>query len=319
MSTNDTSWDRKRTILALGEPLIELRFDGNNALGVSIGGDVANILACLSRIMEPRVNELQLLTSLGGSFYSKWLRDNLRRHGIEVIGPPGLGEPGVYGISPDPSIQPTSSYWRAESAARKFFATLSLAELKKIAPEADVVIITGITLALCSDASFEELLHWVGQLPLRATVALDCNFRPALWPDVETARRRLDRFQRAVALLVTSLEDEKLLRPRCALSEVLDRLGHVSAEVVLRAGSTGCWVCVDGRWREARTTPQEVVDATGAGDSHLAGYIAARIHGHPPLLAAHFANAVAGVIIAQRGSIPHDRSLLPTLPAAVVS
>jgi 2-dehydro-3-deoxygluconokinase len=316
MSTDDTSWGGKRTILALGEPLIELHFDGSDTLGVSFGGDVANILACLSGIMKRRVAELRLLTSLGGSFYSKWLRENLRRHGIDVIGPTGLGEPGVYGISPDPSIQPTSSYWRAESAARRFFATVSLAELKKIAPEADVVIITGITLALCSDASFEELLHWVGQLPPSATVALDCNFRPALWRDVETARRRLDRFKRTAALLVTSLEDENLLWPRCALSEVFDRLGHVSAEVILRAGSAGCWVCVDGQWMEARTTPREVVDTTGAGDSHLAGYIAARIHGHSPLEAAHFANAVAGVIISQRGSIPRD--LLPALPAGAI-
>ena len=314
MSTNPINWEPKRTILALGEPLIELRFDGSDTLCVSCGGDAANILACLSGIMKQRSAEVRLLTSLGDSLYSKWLRDNLRRHGIDVIGPAGFGEPGVYGISPDPSLQPASSYWRADSAARRFFATVSLAELKEMALAADVVIVTGITLALCSDASFEDLVGWVEQLPPSATVALDCNFRPPLWRDVETAIHRLDRFKRVAALLVTSMEDEHLLWPGRASREVFDRLGGVSAEVVVRAGRAGCWVRVDGRWIEARTTPREALDTTGAGDSHFAGYIAARIHGYSQLDAAHFANSVAGAIITQHGSIPHDQSVLPTLP-----
>jgi 2-dehydro-3-deoxygluconokinase len=316
MSTIKIGWQRVRSILAVGEPLIELRFDASDTLRVAFGGDAANILACLAAITKQRALDLWLLTSLGGSCYSTWLRDNLRRHRIVAIGPMGPGEPGVYGISPDPAIQPRSSYWRTESAAKAFFATISLAELKRIAPDADVVVITGITLALCSDASFEELLQWVQQLPTSVTVVFDCNFRPALWRDVETARHRLERFQRLASLLVTSLDDESLLWPGGTLNDVRDRLRHICAEVVVRAGPAGCWVCVDGQWREARSTAREALDTTGAGDSHLAGYIAARVHGQSPLEAAHFANTVAGVIITQRGSIPHAGCVLPTLPVA---
>jgi 2-dehydro-3-deoxygluconokinase len=319
MSTTAINWRQVHRIAAFGEPLIELQPCANGSLSVSFGGDVANVLVCLSRILGQRIDELRVLTSLGSSLYSRWLRDELRRYGIEVVGPNRPGEPGIYGISPDTSLQPHSSYWRSESAARDFFSTVSCADLDEIAPKSDAVILSGITLSLCSENSFEELFQWTRQRSDCATVVLDCNYRPALWKDVREARHRIERFKPAASLVVTSLEDESLLWPQWSLMDVLDRLTHAASEVVVRAGKAGCWICVDGTWTEARIVASDVVDATGAGDSHLAGYIAARLSGQPPLQAAHYANSVARVIIAQRGSVPSDRSIFPALPVAPTS
>jgi 2-dehydro-3-deoxygluconokinase len=314
MSTRTSEWQEARSILALGEPLIELSFDADGIPGVSFGGDVANILICLSKLCDTRIHKLRLITSLGGSTYSKWLRANIERHGIEMIEPARAGEPGIYGISPDSVVQPFSSYWRSGSAAREFFSGLSRSELVELALSPDIVVISGITLALCSDRSFEELLTWVRELATRARVAFDCNFRPALWASAEQAKQRIERFKRIASLIVTSLEDEDALWPHCQLKDVLERLTGAAPEVVLRAGSRGCWVYSEGSWREAMTAAIKVVDSTGAGDSHLAAYIAARMNGGLPLEAARFANAVARVIITQRGSIPRDGTVFPALP-----
>jgi 2-dehydro-3-deoxygluconokinase len=316
MSTKTIQWREARTFLAVGEPLIELSLDAQGALGVSFGGDMANFLVCLSKLLDLPAHSLRLMTALGGSVYSRWLREQLERHGIEIIGPERSGEPGIYGISPDPLAQPRSSYWRSHSAAHQFFSSVSRADLDAIATHADIVVLSGITLALCSEKSFEQLLQWAQELASRSMIALDCNFRPALWKSPEQARHRIDRLRDIAALMVTSLEDEEALWGDCSLTDTLERLTGAAPEVVMRTGKRGCWVLSEGHWNEATARPAGVIDATGAGDSHLAGYVAARMHGADPLQAAHFANAVARVIVTQRGSIPGAESVFPSLHSA---
>jgi 2-dehydro-3-deoxygluconokinase len=190
---------------------------------------------------------------------------------------------------------------------------VSCDELRAVAAAADVVVITGITLALCSDNSFEELLLWVDQLPSHVIIVFDCNFRPALWESREIARARIERFRHAASLIVTSLDDETSLWPDAQLSAVLGRLIDVAAESILRAGKNGCWVRAGHEWTQVPTSAGRLVDPTGAGDSHLAGYIAARIDGWSPLEAARFANDVARVIVSQQGAILRGGSALPPL------
>jgi 2-dehydro-3-deoxygluconokinase len=316
MSTIDKPWEHAHHIVALGEPLIELQPDGMDGFGVSIGGDVANVMLCLSRILDVGKFDLALITSLGTSLYSEWLRHRLTTAGLRLAEAIIPGEPGIYGISPDPSRQPASSYWRERSSARALFSAITGPQLIELVPQVDILIVTGVTLALCSADSYEQLCQWIGQYKPKCRVIFDTNFRPAMWPEADEARRRSRRMELLASVIATSAEDERLLWNAQDLASALDRSRCGGREVILRAGRDGCWIGGSDNWEHIPARPSPAVSAVGAGDGHLAGYIAARLSGRSRLSAAQYANRVAGVIIRQPGSAPDSRTSMPELDAS---
>jgi 2-dehydro-3-deoxygluconokinase len=290
--------------------------DGN--LRVSFGGDVANTMVCLARLLRADDFHLSIVAALGNSLYSAWLRNKLSREGLRIVEQPAGGEPGIYGISPDFNRQSTSSYWRAQSAARQFLQAANLQHFEKLLGEPQIVIITGITLALCSAASFKNLCDWIELHRGQCRVVFDSNYRPALWESREKATERIGAMERLAGVIATSLEDEKTLWRAAGVAEIVDRISALSGEYIIRGGRQGCWVGVDKHWAHVATAPAAVVDSVGAGDAHLAGYIAARVRGYTRLDAASVANSVAAVIVSQHGSIPAADVAFPTLAAVNV-
>src|SRR5690348_4985215 len=91
-------WTDTQRVTALGEPLLELQPAEDGGVGMAFGGDVANSSICLSRILGAGARQISLVTALGDSSYSAWLRERLTREGIHVIEPAIEGEPGIYGL-----------------------------------------------------------------------------------------------------------------------------------------------------------------------------------------------------------------------------
>lgn len=313
MSTIDSPWGHAKHIVALGEPLIELQPDRADGFRVSIGGDVANVMMCLSRILEITKIDLALVTSLGTSLYAEWLRHRLTTAGIRLIEAVMPGEPGIYGISPDPSRQPASSYWRDRSSARAMFSRITESRLAELVPNVDLLVVTGVTLALCSANSFERLCHWIEQRKPACRVIFDTNFRPALWRHADEARRRMAKMEVLASVVATSTDDEKLLWNAKDTAEALERSRCCGREVIVRAGKDGCWIGGYDNWQHIPAQPGPAVNTVGAGDSHLAGYTAARVTGRSRLQAAQYANRVASAIIRQPGSAPDSRTVMPRL------
>ncbi len=316
MSTIEAQWGYARHIVALGEPLIELQPNDADGFKVSIGGDVANVMICLSRILDTTKFDLALVSSLGTSLYAEWLRRRLTTPGIRLAEVMIAGEPGIYGISPDPSRQPASSYWRERSSARALFSMITVPQLVDLVPQVDILILTGVTLALCSADSFDRLCHWIEGLKPKCEVILDTNFRPALWAGADEARRRMLRMELLASVVATSAEDERFLWNAEDTVRVLERTRRSGREVIVRAGKEGCWIGGYDDWQHIPAHPGPAVNTVGAGDGHLAGYIAGRLSGFSRLRAAQYANRVASVIIRQPGSAPDSRTVMPELDAS---
>jgi 2-dehydro-3-deoxygluconokinase len=308
-------WTEVRRIAALGEPLLELQPADDGGVRLAFGGDVANSMICLSRILGSGAKRISLVTALGDSSYSAWLRRQLTREGIHVAEPPIEGEPGIYGLPLDAAGPPGFSYWRAQSAARVFLQSASLARFEELLGGAQLLLVTGITLALCSSASFEDLCRWVDRHRDGCRVVFDCNFRRRLWNGEAEARQRIGTFEQLASVIATGAEDEKALWGAEGTAQIIDRMRRLSAEYLIRGGPEGCWV---GSGRECEHVPTEPVtvigDTAGAGDSHLAGYMAARISGCDRAQAAAYANRAAAVIVSQRGSVPKKDARFPPLP-----
>jgi 2-dehydro-3-deoxygluconokinase len=311
----ESQWTHTQRIAALGEPLLELQPADDGGVRLAFVGDVANSMICLSRILGAGATQISLVTALGDSNYSAWLRQCLTREGIHVIEPSIEGEPGIYGLPLDPASGSGFSYWRAQSAARAFLQSADLDRFEDLLGDVQLLLVTGITLALCSEASFEHLCRWVERNRGGCRLVFDCNFRRRLWDSEAQARERIGTFERLAAVVATGGEDEKTLWGAANTAQIIERVSRMPAEYLIRGGPEGCWV---GSGRECEHVPTEPVtvvgDTAGAGDSHLAGYMAARISGYGRADAAAYANMAAAVIVSQRGSVPKEGARFPPLP-----
>ena len=308
-------WTDTRRIAALGEPLLELQPGGAGEVRMAFGGDVANSMICLARILGAGARRISLVTALGDSSYSSWLRSQLTREGIHVIEPSIAGEPGIYGLPLDPAGGPGFSYWRAQSAARAFLQSADPGRFEELLDDTQLLLVTGITLALCSRTSFEHLCRWVDRHRDGCRVVFDCNFRRRLWDNEAEARERIGTFEQLSSLIATGAEDEKTLWGAESTAQIVDRVSRLSAEYLIRGGPEGCWVGSGREWQHVPTQPVTVIgDTAGAGDAHLASYMAARICGSARAEAAAYANTAAAVIVSQRGSVPKADARFPALP-----
>ena len=308
-------WTETQRITALGEPLLELQPADDGGVRMAFGGDVANSMICLSRILGAGMQRISLVTALGDSSYSAWLRQRLTREGIRLLEPPVAGEPGIYGLPLDPAAGPGFSYWRAQSAARAFLQSADLGRFEELIGDAQLLLVTGITLALCSNASFADLCRWVERHRDGCRVVFDCNFRRRLWDSEAEARERIGKFERLAAVIATGAEDEKTLWGAENTAQIIERVSRLPAEYLIRGGPEGCWVGSGRECQHVATEPVKIVgDTAGAGDAHLAGYMAARISGYDRERAAAYANKAAAVIVSQRGSVPNENARFPPLP-----
>ena len=74
-------------------------------------------------------------------------------------------------------------------------------------------------------------------------------------------------------------------------------------EVIVTSGGAGSLVCADGAVAQIPAFPvPRIADPTGAGDTYLAGYVAARLEGRTPRDAAYFGAAAASLKIARAGA-----------------
>jgi len=308
-------WTEIQRVAALGEPLLELQPADDGAVRMAFGGDVANSMICLSRMLGAGAHRISVVTALGDSSYSAWLRAQLEREKIHLIEPSVAGEPGIYGLPLDPRHGSAFSYWRAQSAARAFLQSADLARFEDLLGGTQLLLVTGITLALCSSASFEHLCRWVDRHRDICRVVFDCNFRGRLWDSEAEARERIGTFERLSSVIATGAEDEKSLWGAANREQIIERVSHLSAEYLIRGGPEGCWVGSGREYQHVPTQPVKIIgDTAGAGDSHLAGYMAARISGCGRAEAAAYANKAAAVIVSQRGSVPKDGARFPALP-----
>jgi 2-dehydro-3-deoxygluconokinase len=248
IATSTADWWRSiRRITAFGEPLLELQPTLDGAIRLAYGGDVANSAVCLARILGASEKEISLVTALGDGSYSEWLRERLMQEGIRLREPPSQGEPGIYGLPVDPASRGGFSYWRENSPARQFVRSARLTQLEALLGDSQLLIVTGITLALCSSESFEHLCHWVRLHCHDCRVVFDSNFRRSLWAGDAEARQRIGTFEELASVVVTGFEDERSVWGSASRMDIIRRVGRLPAEYVIRGGGEGCWVGVTDR------------------------------------------------------------------------
>ncbi len=120
-----------------------------------------------------------------------------------------------------------------------------------------------------------RLLSLVQAARGHATISYDPNCRPAISPDVASARHQAELFVAASDIVKASDEDLSWLYPDRTPEETLQAWLNLGPGLVaLTRGAAGP-VIVSGAGRvEMAAEPISVADTVGAGDSFMAGLIA---------------------------------------------
>ena len=116
---------------------------------------------------------------------------------------------GMYLIETDDAGERRFSYWRETSAARTLLNDDTFAPLAAALCEADLIYLSGITLAILSDAARSRLLDVLNSA--RGQIAFDPNFRPKLWPHIDRCRTALTDIAPVCDYVLATFDDEAAL------------------------------------------------------------------------------------------------------------
>ena len=311
----------KRALCA-GECMVELTHTDASTLRLGFAGDTYNTAVYLRRVAAELDLELEVgyLTGVGDDDYSAAMREAWRVEGVadRSVLLPGR-TPGLYAIRTAATGERRFTYWRHMSAASEVFRGSDWCD----GLDGDLIHLSGITLQLTSPRSRETLLVRLAELRAAgAWVSFDTNYRPAGWSFGREAADAIDKVCSLANFVLASRDDETLLHGPADPDACIRRISGLGAtEVILRDGAAGAYVGTDGDVRHIAARPVErVLDTTAAGDAFAGGYLAARLAGHAPTLAAGIGNGVAAVVIQHPGAIaPPGIRLSPAARPGTIS
>src|SRR5262249_49211842 len=139
----------KKTVICVGEVMVELSRGADNRYGLSFGGDTFNTAVYLARAGI----EAAYVTALGDDPYSGALLSLAAAEGVNsdlVMRVPGR-MPGLYLIETDSKGERTFFYWRDTSPARDLFELRDWATTAEALVSARLIYFSGVTLSLYSN------------------------------------------------------------------------------------------------------------------------------------------------------------------------
>ena len=302
-----------KRLLGIGECMVELFPEAPGLWRQGFAGDVFNTLWYARAYLGPD-DAVDFHTGLGRDALSGELEAFLTEHGIDPGDSPRFDERtlGLYAIHLRGGER-SFSYWRDASAAR--WLARDRERLARRVAAADLVYLSGITLAILSPGDLDTLHDVLREARDGRTIAFDPNVRPRLWRDVGHMRTSIERIAALAHVALPGVEDEALCFGEGSAEDVARRYLDLGAgRVVVKEGGGRVLVRGDASDIDLAFDPIAApLDTTGAGDAFAGAFLAGTLSGLGTEAALRRAHECASTVIMTRGALcPHER--LPATP-----
>jgi len=289
-------------LLCMGEPMLEFSElppdgSGRKLYLQGYGGDTSNTAIAAAR----QGAEVGYITALGcdeagEEFLTLWQREGIDSSAVRR----DPDHPTAIYFITHGSNGHRFSYLRKDSAA----SHLSAAALPEaLIAQAKFFFASGISLGISATAADAVLAAIAIARRGGAKVAIDTNYRPALWP----AARAAALTHAAIAeadIALPSLEDATALTSLTDPDEILDfYLGLGPSIVILKRGAAGAILATSDRRLVLPGLPVRAVDTTGAGDVFCGSLLARLLAGEAIETAARYAIAAASLSTIGYGAV----------------
>ncbi len=293
-----------KTLLGIGECMVELSQADDGLLRKAFAGDVFNSL-WHARQALPTTWDVSFLSAVGNDPMSDQMVTFIQNSGISCRDMRRLDDrrPGLYMIHLD-GAERSFSYWRETSAARNLAA--DHAHLSNAIQRSDVIYLSGITLAILPDEDVTALLAELGKARAAGKlVTFDSNIRPSLWSNENRMRDLIGKAASVSGIVFPSFDDEQAAFGDGSPEETCQRYeGYGAGAVVLKNGSSEVCICTAGTTTFIPTpSVSHIVDTTGAGDSFNGAFLAEFLQSENLAKAVKFGQACAGEVIGCHGAL----------------
>lgn len=294
--------------LALGEIMVELAPASGGLFRRGYAGDTFNC-AWYARQLLPDDWSVSYGTVLGKDAVCDDICTFISDAGIQTDAVARVADRtvGLYMIQTDHGER-SFSYWRGQSAARLLGDDPEW--LDRILAGRSVVQFSGITLAILAPLARQVLCDALARARAAGTlIAFDTNLRPRLWDGPDDMRAGLTLGASVSDIVLPSFDEEQLAFGDTTPQDTIARYSGLGARiVVVKDGGDNChlWCCDQETVQYAPPTVTQVVDSTAAGDSFVAGFLAAYMQDSPPIEAVKQACNLAGQVIQRPGALARD-------------
>jgi 2-dehydro-3-deoxygluconokinase len=305
MGQTSATTNQRSRVIAVGEVMVEMARGADNRFGMACGGDTFNTAVYLARAGI----DVSYATALGDDPYSEGILAMAAAENVKtdlVLRVRGR-TPGLYTIETDARGERRFYYWRDNAPARDLFDLPEWAHLSEAMIGARLIYFSGVTLSLYSNQGLGRFLATIEMARQQgAKVAFDGNFRPFGWRgDLARTRTVFIEALKRCDIALPTFDDEAVLWGDPSPEATVSRLQAFGiGEIAVKNGPNSALVYAGGK-QEFIPVPEVVVpvDTTAAGDSFNAGYIAARLAGDNPAVAANAAHKLAAQKLRHRGAI----------------
>lgn len=292
------------SILGIGECMVELSSAGKGLWRQAFSGDVFNALWYARAYSNDDIS-IVFHTALGTDPLSDQMLEFGESSGIDWSNTPRFEDrrPGLYSIHLNGGER-SFTYWRDTSAAKMMMRRPDAIWSK--VETADVIYLSGITLAILSKEDCSNLLEGLHQNKQdTATIVFDPNIRPHLWEDKDHMRAVISRTATLSNIVLPSFDDEIAAFGDTTPEETARRYHALGADhVVVKNGPNDTIHLQAGIMTTFPVAPiQGIMDTTAAGDSFNGSYIAALLAGLPTNEAINKAQRCAGQVIQHKGAL----------------
>lgn len=300
-----------RPAIVLGEAMIEVSDIKNGRCRLGVAGDTFNTAVYMARAGVP----VAYATCIGDDPFSDRILTALREEdiGAGLVARRAGAAPGLYAVSLDHDGERSFTYWRSQSAARRYFETSGPAALSATLAAPALFYFSGITLSIFTPDEHQRIAALaVAVRDHGGVVAFDTNYREKGWESGAAARRAIAAVSPYISIALPTHKDDATLFGDRSPEETLQRwLDSGAREVAVKDGANGALLSGDGSVSGGVWSPPEEavtpLDTTGVGDAFNGAYLAARLTGASQAMAAQAAHRVAGQVLQTPGAILERR------------